>query len=147
MRADSRKFFAYPCLVLLAFAVLMSACRNEAGKEGGWKFIGHILDENDAKVSVYIDEGNIETDGQVRKFWVRYMAYDLKADPPAEYLRQEGYWKVDCYDRKLTRLAEEYYSPDGTMLGSTQEPRIEEYSSKDTIGGRMASAACRYAGE
>ena len=147
MRAYSQKLILCISLVIVTLAVPFAGCKDNGGPEGGWKFIGDIMDEKDSRVSVYIDVNNIETDGETRNFWVKYMAYDSSVDPPAEYIRQEGYWEVDCYDRELTRLAEEYYAPDGTLLGRTQEPLHEEYSSKNTIGAKMAAAACRYAGK
>ena len=112
----------------------------------GWKYLGDIPQQGGLTVSVYIDTDNIEVNDNIRKFWIKYVERkaDDKDDPG--YVRQRGYWEVDCFDRKLYRLKEEYYSPDSKLIMSTDKRMQEEYSGDQSLGAKMSYAACRYAG-
>lgn len=137
-------------IVLLMFVILagavMASCRGQAGSQGGWKYIAEIKDERGKPVTVYMDLENIEIDGNTRKFWIRYMG-QMPDGTGKEYIRQVGYWEINCFDRSLYRLGEEYYSPDGKLLGRTEKRVREEYSSYDSLGSKMSDVACRYAGK
>jgi Surface-adhesin protein E len=133
-------------VILFSLLVLMFSCRGEKGTENHWKYVGDIRDEKGNDVQVFMDMANLEIDGNKRRFWIRYM--DIKDPKTGErYIRQTGYWEIDCYDRTLYRLGEEYYNPEGKLLGKTEKKEREEYSSYDSLGAKMSDVACRYAGK
>lgn len=135
--------FTLVLLLVISAAFIAVSCGGDSGTEGNLKFLGDIKDENGKDVSVYMDVSKIEVNDTKRKFWIRYVADEKTKD---EYIRQVGYWEVDCKDRTLYRLAEEYYSPDSQLVGKTDERVKEEYKSEQSLGAKMAAAACRYGG-
>lgn len=126
------------------FLGLVSCGNNDESPYDGWKYVGEVRAENDTFVSVYIDLKGMEVEGNIRKFWVRHYA-DKGGDSKEKYIRQLGYWEVECQDRELYVLGEEYYNSNGKVLGRSEE-RIKEDYSKDSLGDKMTYAACRYAG-
>jgi Surface-adhesin protein E len=132
-------------LIFLSLVMLIFSCRGDKGTEDNWKYVGTIKDEKGQEVNVVMDMANLEINGNKRRFWIRYM--DLKGPKTGErYIRQTGYWEIDCQDRTLYRLGEEYYNPEGKLLGKTEKREREEYSSYDSLGAKMSDVACRYAG-
>jgi hypothetical protein len=133
-------------LILVSIAVLMLSCRGNKGTESDWKYVGTIKDKKGQAVEVLMDMAHLEINGNTRRFWIRYM--DIK-DPKtgARYIRQTGYWEINCFDRTLYRLAEEYYNPEGQLLGSTEKKERVEYSSYESLGAKMSDVACRYGGK
>ena len=129
-------------LLILPVMCLALSCGDSGSKEK-LKFLGNIKDENGNYISVYMDLSNMEVNDTKRKFWIRYTA---KAESGEEQIRQIGHWEVDCNDRTLYRLSEEYYGPDSQVLGKTNERVKEEYKSKESLGAKMAAVACRYGG-
>lgn len=133
------------CLLFVSVGFFVVACRGDSGSQGKWKFIGKIKDPDGNYVSVFLDLSKIEINDTKRKFWIKYMA--AKGDASGEeYMRQLGYWEVDCLDKSLYRLGEEYYSPDSRLLGRSEEKVREEYSSYESLGAKMTDVACKYAG-
>ncbi len=133
------------CLLLLSAMLFIASCRGDGGSQGKWKYIGKIKDEKGQYISVYLDLSNIEINDNKRKFWIKYVA--KKGDASGEeYIRQIGYWEVDCADKSLYRLGEEYYDPNSNLLGRSEEKVREEYSSYESLGAKMTDVACRYAG-
>ena len=133
-------------LILFSLLIFMFSCRGEKGAVDNWKYVGTIKDEKGNEVGVFMDMANLEIDGNKRKFWIRYMG--IKEGKTREkYIRQTGYWEIDCYDRTLFRLGEEYYSPEGTLLAKSEKRVREEYSSYESLGAKMSDIACRYAGK
>ncbi len=124
----------------------MFSCRGEKGTVDNWKYVGTIKDEKGNEVGVFMDMANLEIDGNKRKFWIRYMGIK-DAKTGEKYIRQTGYWEIDCYDRTLFRLGEEYYSPEGTLQGRSEKRVREEYSSYESLGAKMSDIACRYGGK
>jgi len=135
--------FTLVLLLVISAAFIAVSCGGDGGTQGNLKFLGDIKDENGKNVSVYMDVSKIEVNDTKRKFWIRYVADEKTKD---EYIRQVGYWEVDCKDRTLYRLAEKYYSPDSQLVGETEERVKEEYESEQSLGAKMAAAACRYGG-
>lgn len=136
--------FTLVLLLGISTAFIAVSCGGDGGTEGNLKFLGNIKDENEKNVSVYMDVSKIEVNDTKRKFWIRYVADEKTKD---EYIRQVGYWEVDCKDRTLYRLAEEYYSPDSELVGKNEERVKEEYESEQSLGAKMAATACRYGGK
>ncbi len=135
-------------LMLFSVFILLVSCRGEKTERDGWKYVSVIGDEKGRKVTVFLDTNNIEIDGNKRKFWIKYVAAKPGGgDDRGEYIRQTGYWEIDCYDRSLYRLAEEYFSPGGKLLGRTEKRVREEYGSYQSLGAKMSDIACRYAGK
>ncbi|MCI0482659.1 MAG: hypothetical protein L0213_13850 [Candidatus Dadabacteria bacterium] len=135
-------------LMLFSVFILLVSCRGENGENAEWKYVSTIGDEKGREVIVYLDTANIEIDGNKRKFWIKYIsAKPGEGGKKEEYIRQTGYWEIDCYDRSLYRLAEEYFSPSGKLLGRTEKRVREEYSSYSSLGAKMSDIACRYAGK
>ncbi len=137
-------------LFLIIFSVFIGfiSCRGEKPDKERWKYVSVMGDEKGREVAVYLDTSNIEIDGNKRKFWIKYVATKTgEAGKKEEYIRQTGYWEIDCYDRSLYRLAEEYFSPGGKLLGRTEKRVREEYSSYSSLGAKMSDIACRYAGK
>ena len=135
-------------LMLFSVFTVLVSCRGEKTDKDRWKYVSVIGDEKSRKVTVYLDTANIEIDGNKRKFWIRYVASKAgEGDNRDEYIRQTGYWEIDCYDRSLYRLAEEYFSPGGKLLGRSEKRVREEYSSYSSLGAKMSDIACRYAGK
>jgi len=136
-------------LLFLCVCVFLYSCGGGGGGDSQverWKYLGDMKAERDMTISVYIDTDSIEIYDNIRKFWIKYVA-KKKVDKDAEgYVMQRGYWEVDCYDRKLFRLKEEYYTPSSKLIRSTDERVREEYSGDKSLGAKMSSAACRYAG-
>lgn len=135
-------------MLVLMFTVMFLAlsCDKGDGPAGKWKFVGNIKDENARFIDVYIDLDNIEIHDNIRKFWVKYIAQKGETKEEGTYIRQTGFWEVNCNDRTLYRLAEEYYNPNSVLLGRTEEKMREDFSSEDSLGAKMGAAACRYAG-
>ncbi|MEQ9617955.1 MAG: hypothetical protein RIG61_02145 [Deltaproteobacteria bacterium] len=139
------KKFSVFALILLTLTVFFFSCGSDNKTDERWKYVGGIKGEKEQTISVYMDMSNIEIDDNKRKFWIKYM--DFKKDGSAEqYIRQTGYWEVDCFDRNLFRLGEEYYGPDNQLLGRSEERVKEESASSESLGAKMADVACRYAG-
>lgn len=136
-------------IAVLVFSVLASAlvisCKGDPEPDSGWKLVASIADENERPVTVYMDLKSIEINDNTRKFWIRYVGW--KPENTSEtFIRQTGYWEVDCFDRTLYRLGEEYYNPEGMLTGKSDERVKEEYTSDETLGAKLAAMACRYAG-
>ncbi len=139
-----KKFSMY-ALILLTLAVFFFSCGGDKEAEGKWKYVGAIKGEKGQTISVYMDMSNVEISDSKRKFWIRYI--DSKGDGSGEeYVRQIGYWEVDCFNKSLFRLGEEYYGPNNQLLGKSEEKVREEYSSYESLGAKMSDVACRYAG-
>lgn len=137
--------FTLFCLLLLSVALFVVSCRGDSSSGGKWKFVGKMKDPDGKYVSVFLDLSNIEINDSKRKFWIKYMAG--KGDGSGEeYIRQIGYWEVDCLDKTLYRLGEEYYGTNSQLLGRSDERVREEYSSYESLGAKMTDAVCRYAG-
>ena len=129
---------------VLAFSLLIS-CKSESGPDDDWKFVAKIADENERPVAVYMDLKSIEINDNVRKFWIRYVG-QKPGNTGETFIRQTGYWEVDCFDRPLYRVGEEYYNPEGLLRGKSDERLKEEYESDEALGAKLAAMACRYAG-
>ena len=135
-------------LVIFSVFIVLISCRGEKPDKDRWKYVSVIGDEKGRKVTVYLDTANIEIDGNKRKFWIKYVASKgADGKDRDEYIRQTGYWEIDCYDRSLYRLGEEYFNPGGKLLGRTEKRVREEYSSYSSLGAKMSDIACRYAGK
>ena len=136
-------------LILTIIAVLfvgLLSCGNDDGtSDDGWKYVGDIKGEKGIYLPVYIDLNDMQIEGNIRKFWIRYLAKKSGTESAERYIRQIGYWEVDCQDRTLYRLGEEYYGADSQLLGRTEE-RIKENYKEGSLGEKLASIACRYAG-
>lgn len=140
-----RKYSKF-ALILLTLTVFFFSCGGDNKTEEKWKYVGAIKGDKEQTISVYMDMSNIEINDNKRKFWIRYM--DSKGDGSGEqYVRQIGYWEVDCFDKTLFRLGEEYYGPNDQLLGRSEERVREEYSSYESLGAKMSDVACRYAGK
>ncbi|MCK5391263.1 MAG: hypothetical protein KAJ31_02455 [Deltaproteobacteria bacterium] len=134
-------------IIVAAFFLGLASCgKDNETSYDGWKYVGHISDKKGGNVSVYLDLNDMQIEGNIRKFWIRYYAKKDSVDNKEKYIRQIGYWEVDCQDRTLYRLGEEYYGSNSQLLGSTDE-RIQENYKKDSLGDKLAYAACRYAGK
>ncbi|MEW6145405.1 MAG: surface-adhesin E family protein [Thermodesulfobacteriota bacterium] len=134
-------------IALFSALILLFSCRGGESDNDSWKFVATIKDEKGADVDVYLDTANIEINGDTRKFWIKYVATKEVDGAREEYVRQTGYWEINCFDRSLYRLAEEYFSPSGKLLGRTEKRVWEEYSSYQSLGAKMSDMACRYAGQ
>lgn len=137
------KLFLFITAVL--FMGLVSCGRDEESSDSGWKYVGDVVDEGGGLVSVYIDLKDMVIEGNIRKFWIRYYAPKSSGASGEKYIRQLGFWEADCNDWKLYVLGEEYYGERGELLGRNEERALEEYK-KGSLGDKLASAACRYAG-
>ncbi len=122
---------------------LVSCKNNESNSQDGWKYVGDVRDESGEYVSVYIDLDDMIIEDKIRKFWIRY--YAKKSDSEEKYIRQIGFWEVDCNSGDLYVLGEEYYGTNGKVLGRNEE-RIKEDYEKGSLGDKLSSSACRYAG-
>jgi len=144
-----RKLKSFPRLLFLILLVLFTgliSCRNDnesLGKE--WKYVGEVRDEKGKPLYVDIDLKNMQVNDNIRKFWIRYYANKNDSETEEKYIRQKGFWEVDCQDRTLYVLEEEYYDPEGQILGKSEQRKKEEYD-ENSIGSKLSSAACRYAG-
>ena len=131
-------------LVLIILLGLVSCRRDDEGTQDGWKYVGDLTGQNRQQVSVYIDIENMVIEDNIRKFWIRY--YDSQTpDSEEKYIAQIGYWEVNCTNQELFVLGEEYYGPQGQLLGKSEERLKEEYK-EGTLGDKLSSIACRYAG-
>lgn len=131
-------------LITFVFCLALVSCTGDEGSsDEGWKYVGDVRDEKGAYVSVYIDLDDMLIEGNIRKFWIRY--YAAKNGSDEKYIRQIGMWEVNCYDGTLYVLGEEYYGVEGQVLGRTEE-RIKEDYKEDSLGNKLVSSACRYAG-
>lgn len=146
---DIRKFKSFSRLLFLILLVLFTgliSCGNDnESSEKEWKYVGEVRDEKGKPVSVYIDLKNMQVNENIRKFWIRYYANKNESESEEKYIRQKGFWEVDCQDRTLYVLEEEYYDPEGQVLGKSEQRKKEEYD-ENSIGSKLSSAACRYAG-
>lgn len=136
-------------LLFLSVCMFLYSCGggdSTDSLEGGWKYLGDMKPVKGMSVSVYLDTDSIEVDGNIRKFWIKYVAKKADDANAEGFVRQRGYWEVDCFDRKLFRLKEEFYSPSSKLIGSTDERKQEDYSGDQSLGAKMSYAACRYAG-
>ena len=138
------KIIAVLVFSVLAFSLLIS-CKSESGPDDDWKFVAKIADENERPVAVYMDLKSIEINDNVRKFWIRYVG-QKPGNTGETFIRQTGYWEVDCFDRTLYRVGEEYYNPEELLRGKSDERLKEEYESDEALGAKLAAMACRYAG-
>lgn len=158
--SNFRRIKIFSKLTLIITAVLFIAlfsCGNEEeltssysispppSPSDGWKYVGDVGDKKGGYVSVYIDLNDMQIEGNIRKFWIRYYAKKSGGEKEERYIRQIGYWEVDCQDRTLYRLGEEYYGSNSQLLGRTEE-RIKENYKEESLGDKLAYAACRYAG-
>ncbi len=141
------KIFSKLTLIITAvlFIALFSCGNGERTSSDGWKYVGDVGDKKGGYVSVYIDLNDMQIEGNIRKFWIRYYAKKSGGEKEERYIRQIGYWEVDCQDRTLYRLGEEYYGSNSQLLGRTEE-RIKENYKGESLGDKLAYAACRYAG-
>jgi len=141
------KKIKYLFLVIAAilFVGLHSCGSDDKTSDDSGKYVGDISDKKGGAVSVYIDLKNMQIEGQIRKFWIRYYGKKSIGESKESYMRQMGFWEVDCQDRTLHVLAEEYFGVDGQVLGRTEE-RFKENYKEGSLGDKLASAACRYAG-
>jgi len=146
---NSRYFNKFSKLLIILCAVifigLFSCGNDQTSSYDGWTYLGEVRDEKGTFVSVYIDLKNMEVNDKIRTFWIRYYAPKNAGETEEKYIRQLGFWEVDCQDRKLYVLEEEYYGPDGQVLGRSDKKIKEEYD-ENSIGNKMSAAACRYAG-
>lgn len=132
-------------IAILCTTALAFSCGGSSEADG-WKYLGDIPQKSGKTVSVYIDTASIEVKDNIRTFRIQYVERDPSDLNDEGYVRQYGYWEVDCFDRKLFRLKEEYYSPSSKLI-STDETRVqEEYAGDESLGAKMSYAACRYAG-
>jgi hypothetical protein len=132
-------------IIAVLFMGLFSCGKDDEATYDGWKYVGDVKGGKGGDVSVYIDLDDMLIEGSMRKFWIRYYAKKGSGENQGNYIRQIGYWEVDCQDRTLYRLGEEYYGSDARLLGRTEE-RIKEDYKKDSLGDKLASTACRYGG-
>jgi len=142
LKSFSRHLFL---ILLVLFTGFISCGNGNESSEKEWKYVGEVRDEKGKPVSVYIDLKNMQVNENIRKFWIRYYANKNDSEPEERYIRQKGFWEVDCQDRTLYVLEEEYYDPEGQVLGKSEQRKKEEYD-ENSIGSKLASAACRYAG-
>ncbi len=137
--------------LVLVSVFVAPGCKTEKVADDGWRFLGAIQDENGDAVGVFLDTTKIEVKNGKRTFWVKYVANtnpnQKPKSPEDTYIRQTGFWEVDCFDRSLERVSEEYYDSAGKLLGKTTERMKEEYDDKGSIGAKMADMACRYGGK
>jgi len=141
------KKIKYLFLVIAAilFVGLHSCGSDDKTSDDIGKYVGDVSDKKGGAVSVYIDLKNMQIEGQIRKFRIRYYGKKSIGESKESYMRQMGFWEVDCQDRTLHVLAEEYFGVDGQVLGRTEERFKEDYK-EGSLGDKLASAACRYAG-
>jgi Surface-adhesin protein E len=141
------KKIKYLFLVIAAilFVGLHSCGSDDKTSDDIGKYVGDVSDKKGGTVSVYIDLKNMQIEGQIREFWIRYYGKKSIGKSKESYMRQIGFWEVDCQDRTLHVLSEEYYGVDGQVLGRTEERFKEDYK-EGSLGDKLASAACRYAG-
>ena len=134
-------------LIILCAVIFIGlfSCGNNGSSDHEWTYLGEVRDEKGKFVSVYIDLKNMQVEDKIRTFWIRYYAPTNDSESEEKYIRQLGLWEVDCQDRKLYVLEEEYYGPDGQVLGRSDK-RIKEEYDENSIGNKMSAAACRYAG-
>lgn len=136
-------------LLFLSVCVFLYSCGGGDGSNSRgdrWKYLGDMNTKKDKTISVYLDTDSIEIYDNIRKFWIKYVV-KKKDDKNVEgYVIQRGYWEVDCFDRKLFRLKEEYYTPSSRLVRSTDERVQEKYSGDQSLGAKMSHSACRYAG-
>lgn len=132
-------------IAVLLFLGLYSCGGDDKASEEEWKYVGDVQNEKGGYISVFIDLKNMEIEGQTRKFWIRYYDKETADNSEERYLRQVGYWEVDCQDRELHVLSEEYYGDQGQILGRSEKRFKEEYN-EGSLGDKLSAAACRYAG-
>ncbi len=137
--------YLFLVVAAILFVGLHSCGSGEKTSGDVGKYVGDVTDEKGGQVSVYIDLKNMEIEGQIRKFWIRYYAEKTVGESKQSYMRQIGFWEVDCQDRTLHVLSEEYYGPEAQVLGRTEERMKEDYK-EGSLGEKLSSAACRYAG-
>ncbi len=140
------KFYSKLVLFMVLIIILgfVSCRRDDGDTQDGWKYVGNLEGQDREDVSVYIDLHNMVIDDNIRKFWIRY----YKSSTPGseeKYIVQIGYWEVNCNNRDLFVLGEEYYGPEGQLLGNSEKRLKEEYT-EGSLGDRLSSIACRYAG-
>lgn len=131
--------------IIFTVSLLSISCVGDSAQDR-WKYLGDIPKKPDLVVSVFLDTDTIEIDGNIRKFWIKYVERNPNDARDPGYVRQKGYWEVDCFDRKLFRLKEEYYSPSSKLISTDDERKQEEYEGDQSLGAKMSYAACRYAG-
>ncbi len=143
------KFNILLAAAFLSISVCLISCGggdNGERPDIGWKYLGDMQPEPGVTVSLYLDTDNIEVDDNIRKFSIKYVQRKIDDENDPGYVRQLAYWEVDCYDRKLYRLKEEYYSPSSKLISSTDERKEEKYAGDQSLGAKMSYTACRYAG-
>lgn len=145
----SNKTGHYSRLILLTVFIIIlgfaSCRRDDEGTVDAWKYVGDLKGEKSQQISVYIDVNNMVVEDNVRQFWIRY--YNSKSPGSDEkYISQIGHWEVNCTNRDLFVLGEEYYGPDARLLGKSEERKKEEYK-EGTLGDKLSAIACRYAGK
>ena len=130
--------------ITFLFCLGLVSCKGDKGSSyEGWKYVGDVRDEKGQHVSVYINVEDMLIEGNIRKFWIRY--YAAKNGSDEKYIRQIGMWEVNCNDGALYVLGEEYYGDEGQVLGRVEERTKEDYK-EDSLGTKLVSSACRYAG-
>lgn len=143
---NSKKFSKLLIILYVVIFLSLFSCGNDQeSSNDGWTYLGEVRDEKGKYVSVYIDLKNMQVQDKIRTFWIRYYAPKNDDESEEKYIRQLGLWEVDCQDRKLYVLEEEYYGHDGQVLGRSDKKIKEEYD-ENSIGNKMSAAACRYAG-
>ena len=142
------RFSIYLAAVFFSVSVCLLSCGGDTAERSdtGWKYLGDMQPKSGVSVSVYLDTDNIEVDGNIRKFSIKYVQRNTDDENDPGYVRQLGYWEVDCFDRKLYRLKEEYYSPSSKLISSTEGRKEEKYAGDQSLGAKMSYTACRYAG-
>lgn len=146
MRESTQRIYYLRLFLFITFIFCLGliSCRGEKdSSEEGWKYVGDVRDEKGEYVAVYIDLDDMLIEGNIRKFWIRY--YAAKNGSDEKYIRQIGMWEVNCNDGTLYVLGEEYYGVEGQVLGRREE-RIKEDYKKASLGDKLVSSACRYAG-
>lgn len=136
-------------LLFICICFFLYACGGGEGRDtqaNGWKYLGDMKGDKGMTISVYIDTDSIEIYDNIRKFWIKYVAKKTDDRDDEGYVIQRGFWEIDCFDRKLFRLKEEYYTPSSQLIRSTDERTREDYSGDQSLGAKMSYAACRYAG-
>lgn len=145
IKSSTQKILPILLLSVVFLTGLVSCGNDDDSSVDSWKFVSNFKDEKGQYVDVYIDLKNMEIEGKIRKFWIRYYADKISGEDSDQYIRQTGYWEVDCQDRTLHVLEEKGYGTEGQVLGGRKERVKEEYA-EGSLGDKLASVACRYAG-
>ncbi len=142
------KLSIFLAAVFLSISVCLISCSGDSAQDTDtrWKYLGDMYPEQGAVVSVYLDLDSIEVNDNTRKFFIKYVQRKADDENDPGYIRQLGYWEVDCFDRKLFRLREEFYSPSSKLINATEGREEDKYTNDDSLGAKVSYAVCRYAG-